>query len=92
MNVVSKDTVISKQGLWNRMEAARKNPLMTAALVGFDTLFLILFRLVDLDGAVKSAANSLKLNLRAIVSPYAEIAMDVDKPHQLEILRADLAK
>ena len=92
MSVVSKDSVLSKQGLWNRLEAARKNPLKSAALVGFDTLFLILFRLVDLDGAVKNASKRLKLKARAVVSPYAEIAMDVDKPHQLEILRADLTK
>jgi GTP:adenosylcobinamide-phosphate guanylyltransferase len=92
MNVVSKDTVMSKQGLWNRMEAARKNPFKQAALVGFDTLFLILFRLVDLEGVVKNASKRLKMSLRAIVSPYAEIAMDVDNPHQLEILRADLIK
>ena len=29
---------------------------------------------------------------KAVVSPYAEVGMDVDKPHQLEIMRADLAK
>ena len=29
---------------------------------------------------------------RAIVCPYAEVGMDVDKPHQLEIMRADLRK
>ena len=29
---------------------------------------------------------------RAIVCPYAEVGMDVDKPHQLEIMRADLQK
>lgn len=92
MNVVSKDTVMSKQGLWNRMEAARKSPIRTAGLVGFDTLLLILFRLVDLDGVVKNASKRLKLKARAVVSPYAEIAMDVDKPHQLKILRADLEK
>jgi hypothetical protein len=27
---------------------------------------------------------------QAVFSPYAELGMDVDKPHQLEILRADL--
>lgn len=92
MNVVSRDTVMSKQGLWDRMEAARKNPIKQAALIGFDTLFLVLFRLVDLDGAVKNASKRLKLSVRAVVSPYAEVAMDVDKPHQLEILREDLSK
>jgi hypothetical protein len=28
----------------------------------------------------------------AIVCPYAEVGMDVDKPHQLEMIRADLAE
>lgn len=92
INVVSKDSVISKTGLWKRLEAARKSPIKTAGLVGFDTLFLILFRLVDLDGAVKNASKRLKIKARAIISPYAEVAMDVDKPHQLELLRADLTK
>jgi len=27
-----------------------------------------------------------------MVCPYAEVGMDVDKPHQLEIMRADLKK
>jgi hypothetical protein len=28
---------------------------------------------------------------KAVISPYAELGMDVDKPHQLEIVRAELA-
>jgi hypothetical protein len=28
---------------------------------------------------------------KAVISPYAELGMDVDKPHQLEIVRAALA-
>jgi len=34
----------------------------------------------------------LSIKGRAIVCPYAEVGMDVDKPHQLAIMRADLAK
>jgi hypothetical protein len=33
----------------------------------------------------------MEIRGRVTVSPYAEIAMDVDKPYQLEILRKDLA-
>jgi hypothetical protein len=29
---------------------------------------------------------------KVLVCPYAEVGMDVDKPHQLEIMRLDLAK
>jgi hypothetical protein len=36
--------------------------------------------------------NRLKLRGRALVCPYSEIGMDVDKPFQLDMLRTDLAK
>ncbi|MDP2976442.1 MAG: hypothetical protein Q8N45_09575, partial [Anaerolineales bacterium] len=37
-------------------------------------------------------AKRLKITGRGILCPYAEVGMDIDKPHQLEMLRADLAK
>ena len=37
-------------------------------------------------------SKRLKVAGRAVVCPYAEVGMDVDKPHQLEIMRADLKK
>ncbi len=91
MNVVATWAITAQEGLWTRLEAARKNPLKQAALIGFDTLFLLAFRLVDLDGAVKQIAKRLKMRCRAIMCPYAEIGMDVDKPHQLELVAKDLA-
>jgi GTP:adenosylcobinamide-phosphate guanylyltransferase len=92
MNAVKPWVVLSERGLWNRLEAARKNALKQASLIGLDTLFLILFRLVDLKGAERQASKRMGLKARAILCPYAEIGMDVDKPHQLELLRADLAR
>ncbi|TAK14804.1 MAG: hypothetical protein EPO32_00510 [Anaerolineae bacterium] len=91
MNVVKTWVVLSQRGLWNRLEASRKNVLKQASLVGFDTLFMILFRLVDLAGAEKQVSKRMGLKARAVMCPYAEIGMDVDKPNQLEMLRADLS-
>ncbi|MBW8011984.1 MAG: NTP transferase domain-containing protein [Chloroflexi bacterium] len=85
-------TAVEKEGIWTRLGEARKNPLKQAAMFGFDTLLMILFRLVDLDGLTRQLSKRLGLNPRALLCPYAEVAMDVDKPHQLEIIRADLAK
>lgn len=90
MNVVANWTVTANEALWARIEDARKSPLKQAALIGFDTLFLVLFRLVDLEAAAKQVSRRLGIKGRALLCPYAEVAMDVDKPHQLEILRADL--
>ena len=92
MNVVANWTVTANEKLWERIEDARKSPLKQAALIGFDTLFLVLFRLVDLEAAAKQVSRRLGVKGRGLLCPYAEVAMDVDKPHQLEILRADLEK
>lgn len=92
MNVVKNWVILSERGLWTKLEATRKNVFKQAAMVGFDTLFLILFRLVDLAAAEKQIGKRLGLKARAVLCPYAEIGMDVDKPHQLEMLRSDLSK
>jgi hypothetical protein len=53
---------------------------------------LLLLRRLTIEAGVERASNSLGIRGRAILCPYAEIGMDVDKPHQLEILRADLER
>jgi GTP:adenosylcobinamide-phosphate guanylyltransferase len=78
--------------LWEKITNARKSPLKQAGLIGLDTLFLLLFRQLTLEKAAANIMKRLKITGRAIVCPYAEIGMDIDKPHQLEILRADRAK
>lgn len=92
MNVLATRLVTTNDEIWIKLVAARKNALKQAALLGFDTLLLLLFHAVSLEGAVKRATKRLHITGRAILSPYAEVGMDVDKPHQLEILRADLAR
>ena len=80
------------EGFWRKAIAARKSPLKQAALLGYDTLFLIATRRITLARAESLVSKRLGLNGKLHISPYAEIAMDVDKPHQLEILRQDLAR
>ena len=87
MNVISTRMASSESDIWNRLANSRKNPVKQAALIGFDTLFLLLFRMVTLDEAVQKVTKRLKITGRAIVCPYAEVGMDVDKPHQLEVSR-----
>ncbi len=90
MNVIRSMTVTSNDALWERIISARKNVFKQASLIGFDTLILLLLRRINLDQAVKKVTRRVKLSGRAIICPYAEVGMDVDKPHQLEIMRADL--
>jgi GTP:adenosylcobinamide-phosphate guanylyltransferase len=90
LNVVRTSMVQGRDALWERIIAARKNALKQAALLGLDTLLLLLMRQITLERAVEKVTRRLHLSGRALVCPYAEIGMDVDKPHQLKILRADL--
>ena len=78
--------------LWEKITNSRKSPLKQAALIGFGTAFLLLTGNLSLQKAETNIMGRLKIRGKAIVCPYAEVGMDVDKPHQLEIMRADLKK
>ena len=91
MNVIHV-RLVEDTAFWERMFAARKSPLRQAALLGFDLLFLMLIRRITINDGVKRVSNRLGLKGRAVISPYAEIGMDVDKPQQLELVISDLSQ
>jgi GTP:adenosylcobinamide-phosphate guanylyltransferase len=92
MNVVATRLVTTNDEIWIKLVNSRKNALKQAALLGYDTLFLLLLHAITLEDAVKKVTKRLNITGRAILCPYAEVGMDIDKPHQLEMLRADLAQ
>jgi GTP:adenosylcobinamide-phosphate guanylyltransferase len=92
INVVRSSTASDESDIWERITNARKSPIKQAALIGFDTLLLLLLRQLTIEKTIQKVAKRLKVKGRGIVCPYAEVGMDVDKPHQLEIMRADLVK
>jgi len=91
MNVIRSVLVEGNDELWERIVDARKNAFKQAALLGYDTLLMLLLRMITLEGAARKVSKRIKLQGRVLLCPYAEIAMDVDKPHQFEIMREDLA-
>jgi hypothetical protein len=60
-------------------------------VIGYDTLLLLALRLITIDQLVRRVMKRLGLRGGAVMCPYAEVGMDVDKPAQLEMLRRDLA-
>jgi GTP:adenosylcobinamide-phosphate guanylyltransferase len=78
--------------LWEKITDARKSPMKQAAMVGFDTAFLLLTGQLTLEKAETNIMTRLNITGKAIVCPYAEVGMDVDKLFQLEIMREDLKK
>jgi hypothetical protein len=92
MNVLRARIGTENDAMWERIVASRKNALKQAALVGYDTAILLLLHLINLDQAVKTVSRRLKIKGRAVICPYAEIGMDIDKPFQYEIVREDMAR
>jgi GTP:adenosylcobinamide-phosphate guanylyltransferase len=73
--------------LWNRLIAAGQSPLRQAALLGYDTLFVLLLRQLDLKQAEQKVSKRLGIQGRAVLSPYPEMGLDVNKPIHLDIIR-----
>ncbi len=77
--------------MWESLIGNRKSPLKQASIIGFGTLFKLFTRQLTLSEAVERVSQRIGIKGHAIVWTHAEPCMDVDKPHQLEMLRADLA-
>lgn len=58
---------------------ARKNPLKLASLFGWDILLRFALRQVAIPDAEERASRILGSRARAVVSPYAETAVNVDR-------------
>jgi len=78
--------------MWESLIGSRKSPLKQAGTVGLGLLWQVFTKSITLDELVTKISNRLDIKGRAIIWPYAEACMDVDKPHQLELLREDLEK
>jgi CTP:molybdopterin cytidylyltransferase MocA len=81
---------LSHRGLWQNLAGARKNPLRQASMFGLWPFFKLAIRRLSLADAERRAGKMLNLRGRAIPFPHAEVGMDVDKPFQLDIARAEL--
>lgn len=77
---------------WVRLEQHRKQPWRLIAAIGLRPLLLYLLAKPDLDRAMVELSRVIGVTGRAVVMPFAEAPIDVDKPEDLklaeEILRA----
>ena len=84
--------IFKTNGVAERLERARGRPLRQLNFIGFDTLFLLMLRRLDLDAFIKRLSKKHIVDLHPVICPYAEVGMDVDEPLHLEIMKRDLAK
>jgi hypothetical protein len=78
--------------MWEELIGNRKSPLKQAATIGFGTLFRVATRSITLDELVAVITKRIGITGRPIIWEHAEPGMDVDKPHQLDLIREDLEK
>ncbi len=90
MLVIRPGLLLRQSALWQRLAAARKSALRQASLFGLWPLLRLLTRRMSLPEAEERASRALAIRGRAVVCPYAEIGMDVDKPFQLDLVRAEI--
>ncbi|MBK9602475.1 MAG: nucleotidyltransferase family protein [Anaerolineales bacterium] len=91
INVIHVSMTTDHLDTWEQLIGNRKSPLRQAAVIGWDTLFQLATRQFTLQGLVERASERIGIKGRAIVWDKAEPCMDVDKPHQLELMREDIA-
>jgi molybdopterin-guanine dinucleotide biosynthesis protein A len=75
--------------LLEMLTAARKHPWRIARIVGLPFLLKFLFRRVTFADIEATAGRILGAPVQIVLSSPAEVAMDADKPHQVDMLRAE---
>lgn len=77
---------------WVRAERHRKKPWRLVGMFGLVNLGLFVARRLDLESAMKRASKRIGARIEAVVMPFPECAIDVDKPSDLELARRILAQ
>jgi hypothetical protein len=76
--------------LLNALASGRKAAWKLARIVGFRTLLRFLLRRLTIANIEELASEIAGFSVEIVVSPFAEMAMDVDKPWQIQLLEAEL--
>lgn len=92
INVIHVSMTTEHLDTWEQLIGNRKSPLRQAGVIGFDTLIQLAFRQFTLQALVERASQRIGIKGRAILWDKAEPCMDVDKPHQLELMREEMEK
>lgn len=90
INMAKVSAIQANLSLAREISESRKNVWQQVRLLGFGTLIKFAFRRLTIADAERVASKALGFRGRAIVTRYPEMGMDVDKPHQLDMVRAIL--
>lgn len=77
---------------WVRLEQHRKKPWRLIAAIGLRPLLVYLLLRPGLDRAMAELSRVIGVEGRAVVMPFAEAPIDVDKPQDLELVEEILRR
>lgn len=77
---------------WAYMEQHRKNPVRLFSKFGLGNLALMVTRRLTLTAAFDRASRKIGCTIKPVLLPHAEAAIDVDKPVDLLIAEAIIAR
>jgi molybdopterin-guanine dinucleotide biosynthesis protein A len=78
--------------LFRTLMSSRKNYLRQARTLGFGFIIKLLLRRAAIEETAERARKLIHVDARVVKTPYAELGMDLDKPHQYELIKAILEK
>lgn len=91
IHVINLQEANGRDSQWNRIRDARKNPVKMGMMIGLLPLWLVLSGRGTLEHLTTVVSARLGLKGYSRLCPFPETGMDIDKPFQLEILRAYLS-
>lgn len=89
MVIAGVDVVRRNRELIESLTGARKQPWRIARIVGVGFLLKFLFRRVTFADIEATAGRIIGAPVKVVLGGPAELAMDADKPYQVDILRAE---
>jgi GTP:adenosylcobinamide-phosphate guanylyltransferase len=63
---------------WRQIEQERKKPLRMMRILGWWTILRYLLGRITLDNGLKELSNKMQINVRAVMLPFPQAAIDVD--------------
>jgi len=90
INLMSANLLVRGHAKAPALIEARKDIFQQARLIGWDVLLLFALRRLTVADTVRIASQRLQIKGRALICPYAEAGMDVDKPGQYELVKRDM--
>jgi len=87
--IVRPELADTHRHLLEPLAAGRKEAWKLARIVGPGTLLKFLLHKLTIQDVERRASKVIGRPVKVILTPYAELAMDVDKPQQLILLRKE---